>query len=236
MMLDDLNAIFVHVPKTAGNFLTRDYLSRYSNDNLIAIGHQDGINRFEIRGEVTTHKHMTLAEYAGAVDLRDTYVITTVRDPVERLVSGYFSPHRRFRLRPWARLISRLAGLLKFDARIGRDAYREEEITMEPQAFREFVHEQLSYRDYLHGYAEAKGLFLLRKESSLQDLNAVLQCLGRSPFNLQERFQFVNKADYRLSASQQVYCRQIVMDSRHAADYEYVEQLQKDAIDLGQTE
>ena len=233
MILHDLNAIFVHVPKTAGNFLTRDYLKRYSNDTLIATGHQDGVDRFEVRGEVTTHKHMTLSEYSKSLDLRDAYVITSIRDPVERLVSAYFSPHRRFRLTARARFISSLAALLKFDAKIGPDAYREEEIIMEAQAFREFVREQLRFRDYLHGYAEAKGLFLLRKDSPLQDLNAVLQFLGRSPFDLPEQSQFINKANYQLSDSQQADCRQIVMDSLHAADYEYIKQLEKDAIDLG---
>ena len=232
MILHDLNAVFVHVPKTAGNFLTRDYLSKFSNDRLVATGHQDGVDRFEVQGDITTHKHMTLAEYAGSMEIRNAYVIATIRDPVERLISAYFSPHRRFRLGTWAKLKSAIAELLNIGARIGPDAYREEDIVMEAGSFAEFVRDQQTYRDYLEGYEDAKGLFLLRKESPLADLNSVLEHLGRQPFDIPQQSQFINKADYRLSDSQLYDCRQIVMDSAHAADYDFVRQLREAALDV----
>lgn len=232
MILHDLNTIFIHVPKTAGNFLTRNYLRRFSNDCFVVSGHQDGVDRFEIRGDVTTRKHMTVSEYAASVDLSETYVITTVRDPVERLISAYFSAGRRFRLTASARLVASIAALLNVDVSMGAKAYREAPLEMEPRRFEEYVQAQQCYRDYLDGYTEARGLFLLRKESPLEDLNAVLRYMGQQPFDLSGRFQRVNKADYQLSKSQMEECRQVVMASRHAEDYEYIERLRENTIEL----
>ena len=232
MILHDLNAIFVHIPKTAGNFLTRDYLSRFSRDTLIVAGHQDGVDRFEVQGEVTTHKHMTLADYSRSIELRNTFVITTVRDPVERLISAYFSPHRRFRLGVWAKLVSSVATMLNIKLKVGPDSYREEDIVFDTRRFAEFVSGQQTYREYLEGYANAKGLFLLRKESPLEDLNAVLRYLGRNPFKLSAQSEWVNKSEYQLSEGELEHCRRIVMASVHAADYEFIEQLHNNAIEF----
>lgn len=88
--------IYVHIPKTAGNSI-QEQLLPLSEDRKVAGGFRDGIDRYEVKGEVTPTKHASLADYERAgVDLADYRVIAGIRHPVARAVSCYFSPHRWF--------------------------------------------------------------------------------------------------------------------------------------------
>lgn len=95
MYFEQQNVIFIHVPKTGGNYFSRAFL-RYSSDRIVTVKHQDGINRFHVEGEITIDKHQALDRYAKALGSRMSTcrVYSVVRSPVERLVSLYFSPHR----------------------------------------------------------------------------------------------------------------------------------------------
>ena len=91
--------LFIHIPKTAGNSI-QSVLKRYSEDNIVRLTKfQDGIDRFEIRNnhfDVT--KHSTLAEYEKAIKpklFNQLYKFTVIRNPWDRMISFYFSPHRR---------------------------------------------------------------------------------------------------------------------------------------------
>ncbi|MBW4972261.1 sulfotransferase family protein [Roseovarius mucosus] len=98
MLSSSFNFIFIHVPKTGGNSIQKALLP-YSDDRIALIGpHHDGINRFEIRSpEFEIHKHATLEDYRRQLD-QERYArlikVTCVRNPWERCVSYYFSPHR----------------------------------------------------------------------------------------------------------------------------------------------
>ncbi len=90
--------LFVHIPKTAGNSL-QNVLHTYSEDEIVTLGpHQDGIERFEIRNsryDIT--KHSTLSHYKSilASSLYESlYKFATIRNPWERMISFFFSPHR----------------------------------------------------------------------------------------------------------------------------------------------
>ena len=90
--------LFIHIPKTGGNSL-QNILKNYSEEQLvIRAAHQDGIERFEIENnKYNTRKHSTLSEYQAVVDsvlYAKLFKFSTLRNPWDRLISYYFSPHR----------------------------------------------------------------------------------------------------------------------------------------------
>lgn len=88
--------IFLHVHKTGGNSISRVLLP-YSDDKMTLRKHQDGVNRFGITGKMTMRKHACLADYKknlGRHRLSKYKVAISVRDPLDRAISMYFSPHR----------------------------------------------------------------------------------------------------------------------------------------------
>lgn len=87
--------IYLHVPKTGGNSLQK-CLQPYSDDKFVTHGHQEGHDRFEIKGAVTPRKHATLADYALELGnrLENYKTVVSVRHPLDRAISYYFSPHR----------------------------------------------------------------------------------------------------------------------------------------------
>ncbi|MGC1496745.1 MAG: sulfotransferase family 2 domain-containing protein [Sulfitobacter sp.] len=86
--------IFLHVQKTGGNSVTKTLLP-FSDDEMTLNDYQDAIDRFGIKG-VSPRKHAKLPEYKEILgtDFDDFKVALTVRDPLARAVSLYFSPHK----------------------------------------------------------------------------------------------------------------------------------------------
>lgn len=91
------NFLFIHLPKTGGNSL-QAALEKYSDDEIV-IRHasQDGIERFSIRNEkLGVEKHATLGRYKevfGSQVCNQLYTFTVIRNPWDRAMSHYFSPH-----------------------------------------------------------------------------------------------------------------------------------------------
>ena len=90
--------LFVHVPKTAGNAI-QGALSAYADDQIVTLAaHQDGVERFEVRSsKYNTVKHSSLSDYQreyGGDLLERLFKFTCVRNPWDRCISHYFSPHR----------------------------------------------------------------------------------------------------------------------------------------------
>ncbi len=89
--------IFLHVPKTGGNTV-QTCLLPYSDDRKTTTRahHQDGVDRFGIKGPVTPNKHALLSDYHARLGARlgDYRILITRRHPVDRALSMYFSPHR----------------------------------------------------------------------------------------------------------------------------------------------
>jgi hypothetical protein len=89
--------LFVHIPKTAGNSI-QNILRDYSEDEIVATGGQDGLERFEVRSAGRKlEKHSTLADYyreLGREQADALFKFACVRNPWDRMISYYFSPHR----------------------------------------------------------------------------------------------------------------------------------------------
>lgn len=89
---------FIHIPKTGGNSI-QNSLAGYSEDRVVCISErQDGKERFEIRRSGTNLvKHSTINDYKREISpsLFDNLVkFSVVRNPFDRVISFYFSPHR----------------------------------------------------------------------------------------------------------------------------------------------
>ena len=90
--------LFIHVPKTGGNSI-QNILRVYSENDIVALSkHQDGVERFEVRSrDYNITKHSTLSHYKSVLDpktYRSLFKFATIRNPWDRMVSFYFSPHR----------------------------------------------------------------------------------------------------------------------------------------------
>lgn len=107
MFLSEQRLIFVHIPKTAGNAISKVLLP-FADDKLVVSGHQDGYDRFSVVGPHTLAKHQSVAGYEEALGGQisgDLRVLAVFRNPIDRLVSLYFSPHRfKSRRRYWSRI------------------------------------------------------------------------------------------------------------------------------------
>lgn len=92
------NFLFIHVPKTGGNAI-QQALVNFSEDRIEArSAEQDGEHRFAIRSALPgIHKHSTLADYQRQIDperFARLAKISCVRNPWDRCISYFFSPHR----------------------------------------------------------------------------------------------------------------------------------------------
>lgn len=93
--------IFLHYPKTAGNSLQNHLIQFSSDEKVCEAVHQDGKERFQVVNRVLgTRKHSKLKDYENALGtdkLSEYFVFSTIRNPWDRLVSRFFSPHQKNR-------------------------------------------------------------------------------------------------------------------------------------------
>jgi hypothetical protein len=90
--------LFIHVPKTAGNSVQR-FLVDFSEDEILANErYHDGSNRFGIyNSSYKFKKHSTLSHYKSILPThvyKSLFKFATIRNPWDKLISFYFSPHR----------------------------------------------------------------------------------------------------------------------------------------------
>jgi hypothetical protein len=216
--------VFIHVPKTGGNFFTRCFL-RFSGDTIVTSGHQDGSDRFELSGDATKTKHQTLAEYSSLIGpgFADYTAYAFARPPVERMISLYYSPHR------WMR--EQEGGGFDLDA-------RNEPVDLKD--FAELVSSNKSISDLLDAQNITDGLKVnqtARHKSGARvslldfaDLRGGLEKFGQdNGFDLTDMpVKKVNSSSVTdplaLNATQMDRIKEIVMNSHHGKDQKFFQQ------------
>ncbi len=99
MISRNKNFLFIHIPKTGGNSI-QNILAPYADEKIVNKNNlQDGVERFEVEHEhLKINKHSSLTDYKNQLDLmsfKDLYKFSVIRNPFDRLISFYFSPHRQ---------------------------------------------------------------------------------------------------------------------------------------------
>ena len=106
------NIIFIHIPKTGGNSFQKELILNKNYEGSITVaGNQDGFNTFGIKDKYTERKHQNLSIYNTKVDINSYNIVTIVREPTERLVSLYFSPHRMIKYKKGFSFLSKIMNL-----------------------------------------------------------------------------------------------------------------------------
>ena len=125
MISEPKKFIFIHIPKTGGNSV-QSILQKYSDDQIVTKAKfQDGVERFEIENKDYHYtKHAKLIEYKKELKpelYEKMFKFAVVRNPWDRLVSYYFSPHRgvkEFDRNDFKKLINQIPALGYFTTEI----------------------------------------------------------------------------------------------------------------------
>ncbi len=157
MHLPDAKIIFIHIPKTGGNWVQNHLIGLSDDEKVRSSGFQDLHNRYNVKGPKTHDKHQTIADIRLLLgDDFETYrFIAVYRDPADRLLSLYFSPHN------WVRMEERGGGF-----RIEP----EERISFSIDRFRELVRGTASSSQMLT-YGLGDGRFALPDQLTMLDFD-----------------------------------------------------------------
>ena len=163
------NFLFVHIPKTGGNSIQK-VLAPFSEDRIsVLYPFQDGKEQFSIQNPTYAYqKHSSLSEYKKLLPkeiYNSVFKFTVVRNPWERMLSLYFSPH---------------AKRLKFDKKIF------ESVIQEAKTVESFV-STASWFNRFMGKNPIKTTEIQRfiKFEDLQnEFNVLCADLGLGPFSL----------------------------------------------------
>ena len=111
MLAEKKNFLFIHIPKTAGNAIQAS-LHNHSEDRFID---KSGSNdRFALESARGFVKHSTALDYLrvlGPERFQSLRKFTCVRNPWERAISFYFSPHRSVAIWDKYEFVATLSGL-----------------------------------------------------------------------------------------------------------------------------
>ena len=229
MIVDDLNSIFIHIPKTAGNFLTKEIFLRYSQDYMLVKPGQDGEDRFEIRGQITKSKHMTLKEYAEYTDISKYYIIASIRDPLERLISLYFTPIRWIKPNRRARILIYLEKILGVQLKVGDNNFEKKKAYFDTTKFKKMIEKTKSQKNYLEGIEnQYSNLFVIRQEKLQDDIIEIFKFFG---INTDTNFNVkVNTSEKHVDETELILAKDLVRETEHAEDWNFIRTITENAI------
>lgn len=193
MLFKKQKVIFLHFPKTGGNSV-QDALRLFTDDTITSeTPRQDGFERFNVRNHEhqNLHKHSNLQDYYTALgdELFDYRIFSTIRNPWDRMVSSYFSPHKgrvRFSEKKFKRMLKVERNLYDFiSLQSPNHGFGDSTPHVELLKFEELQHQFVFLQ-------KALGL----KDAKLPHRNASKRDHYRTYFNeetkeiVQSRFQF----------------------------------------------
>jgi len=229
MIVDDLNSIFIHIPKTAGSFLTKEIFLKYSQDYILVELEHDGKDSFEIRGQITKRKHMTLKEYAEYTDISKYYIIAPIRDPLERLISLYFSPIRWIKPNRRARILIYLGKILGVQLKVGDNNFEKRKPYFDTTKFKKMIENTKSQKDYLEGIEnQYSNLFVIRQEKLQDDIIEIFKLFGIDTdinFNVK-----VNASEKHVDETELSLAKDLVRKTKHAEDWNFIRTITENAI------
>lgn len=199
MYFKERQTILIHVPKTAGNSITMGLLN-YSSDHMILRTHQDGKDRFGVRGDITPKKHATLQDYYKMLgeSLFEHKIVVTVRNPIDRAISLYFSPSENLVLPIRAKVIKAVANSIGVDVSFEPEVWAYKQPSLSIDVFVEFVRSSNTICDYLRVKDELVVPHLvLHQENLSADYSQLLRLLGLPQRGLS---QHVNRSAANRSA------------------------------------
>lgn len=206
---DNQTSVFIHIPKVAGNTFQHALIeSGYSIDQIFIKPGQDGINRFGVRssywrrnftrGLKTLTKHQELSvylNYCHANEHSTLRVLSFVRDPINRLISLYFSPHRSH------------IHTTNLD-----NSFNISEI-------KTFLQSVRTQRDFLQGLKDVNHK-LVRVEDLNNKLHEVCNFLNIPTFQLKSRNQSLVGTEITADFKNKVI--PLILNSKHAEDYAFL--------------
>jgi len=231
MMLHDLNAIFIHIPKTAGNTLSREVFTLYSRDRIVTAKHQDGVVRFGVFGEGgTERKHMTVSEYSLSVEAPgEVRLLAVFRDPLERLLSLYYSPNRWFRPKIMDRSAKYLSAFIGAHLEYSRESYTPVSPFFDTKSFKKLIDNTRSFKEFLEGFEVFGDVIMLDFSRLKRELSFALTDLGAREPNLTVDLLPVRNPGLprHMQKRELELARDLVNSSHHADDYNFVHKIKE---------